>query len=92
MDPMDRRILETALGCIFALGCWKASKENWLVAFIGVAFLAWVLKFAGNIGFPFDLLVYAVAFGIMATISPLWERMKKYAADVEAKKTPNQQS
>jgi len=51
-----------------------------------------VLKLAGNIPFPSDLLVYAAAFGVMATISPLWERMKKYAAEIEAKKTPNQQS
>ena len=93
MDPMDRRLLETALGCILALGLWKASKENWFVAFLGVAFLAWALKFAENIPFPSDLLVYAVAFGVMATIGPLWEhmkkytaeRMKKYAAEIEAK-------
>jgi len=81
MDPMDRRILETALGCILALGCWKASKENWMIAFIGVAFLAWALKFAQNIPFFFDLLVYAAAFGLMATISPLWDYMKNYTAE-----------
>ena len=76
-----------------ALGISKASKENWFVAFLGVAFLAWALKFAENIPFPSDLLVYAVAFGVMATIGPLWEhmkkytaeRMKKYAAEIEAK-------
>lgn len=82
---MDR-ILETALGCIFALGCWKASKENWFVAFILVAFLAWALKFADSIPFPFSILVYAGAFGVLASINPLWERMKKYAAELEAKK------
>jgi hypothetical protein len=87
---MDR-VLETALGCIFALGCWKASKENWLVAYIGVALLAWVLKFAGNVPFPLSLLVYLGAFGVMASINPLWERMKKYSAEIEAKKAASNQ-
>jgi len=74
-------VLETALGCIFALGCWKASKENWFVAYIGVALLAWVLKFADSIPFPLSLLVYAGALGAMASITPLWEYMKKYTAE-----------
>ena len=76
MDPMDRRIFETAFGCILTLGCWKASKENWFVAFIGLAFLAWAFKFAESIRSPFSFLVYAGAFGVMLTVSPLWEYMK----------------
>jgi len=96
---MDRRIVETALGCIFALGCWKASKENWVVAFIGLAFLAWAIKSAERMPFPVDLAVYAAAFGVifgvMAMINPLWEYMKKYgkyAVEVPEKKARNQQS